>query len=203
MSLFITFEGIEGSGKSTQAKRLYEWLISQGYDCVFTMEPGGTQISKKIRAILLDNENTGLCDIAELFLYLADRAQDVEEVIKPALLNNKIVVADRFIDSTIAYQGGGRGLTNLTILNNLATQSISPNLTILIDITAETGFHRLKHRDRIELEGADFYHRVRAEYLKIASANPDRIKVVNGSLPPDEIENEIRKLVEPLLKEKR
>ena len=201
MSLFITFEGVEGSGKSTQAKRLYDWLASQGYECVFTIEPGGTKISEKIRDILLDNENRSLCRLAELFLYLADRAQDIEEIIKPALLNNKIVIADRFIDSTIAYQGGGRQISEQSIkeMNGLATQGIIPTLTLLIDIQPEEGFKRLICRDRMEIEAEAFYQRVRAKYLELAKEDPDRIKVVNGNLSPDEIEIEIRKLVLPLL----
>lgn len=201
MSLFITFEGIEGCGKSTQAERLYRWLCSQGYASVLTREPGSTKSSEKIRELLLNNRNTNLSKFAELFLYLADRAQHVEEVIKPALLAKKIVIADRFSDSTIAYQGEGRGILEKSIkdMNAMATQGITPNLTILIDIPPEEGFRRIKRKDRIELESEDFYRRVRSEYLKIARENPDRVKVLDGTLPPEEIEKEIRKLVETLL----
>ena len=203
MSLFITFEGIEGSGKITQAKRLQDWLISQGYECVFTMEPGGTKISEKIRDILLDNKNKGMSRFAELFLYLADRAQDVEKVIKPALLSNRIVIADRYADSTFAYQGKGRGILERSIktMNSLATQGIIPNLTILIDITPEVGFKRISHRDRMEAELEDFYRSVRSKYLEIAHKNPDRVKVVDGTLAQDEVEKGVRKLVDPLLQD--
>ncbi len=199
--LFISFEGIEGSGKSTQAEKLYKWLNSEGYDCIFTKEPGGTEISKKIRNILLDKENTELAELAELFLYLADRAQHIKEVIEPALFDGKIVITDRFFDSTIAYQGKGREISEEQIrtMNEIATDGISPNLTILIDIFPKKGLKRIKCKDRMELESEDFYKRVRQEYLKIADENPNRVKVFNGVLSPEEIEKDIRKVIKPLL----
>jgi dTMP kinase len=201
VSLFVTFEGIEGSGKSTQAERLYSWLTSQGYDCVFTREPGGTNISKKIREVLLDTENKALCGLAELFLYLADRAQDVAEVINPALSAGKIVIADRFFDSTVAYQGKGRGISQRSIedLNAMATQGVKPDLTILVDISPEDGLARLQHRDRMESEPDDFHHRVRTRYLEIADRDHDRVRVLDGTLAADEIEKQVRELVQPLL----
>ncbi len=204
-SLFITFEGIEGSGKSTQAKRLYKWLISQGYDCIFTKEPGGTEISQKIRKILLDNKNTKLSEFTELFLYLADRAQHIKEVIEPALSDGKIVITDRFSDSTLAYQGKGRGIPEKQVnaMNEIATHRIVPNLTILIDIFPADGLKRIKHKDRIELESEDFYQRVRQEYMRIADENPDRVKVFDGTLLPEEIKQKIREIVKPLLKRRK
>lgn len=200
MSLFITFEGIEGSGKSTQAKRLYKWLSLKKYDCVFTQEPGGSEISESIRKILLNKDNKNLSKFTELFLYLADRAQNVEEIIRPALLSNKIVIADRFIDSTIAYQGGGRGISEdlIKMLNDLVTYKIIPDLTILLDIPPKIGLKRLKKKDRLESEGEEFFSKVREAYLELAKKN-SRIKVIDGSLLPDEIEVEIRELVKPLL----
>jgi dTMP kinase len=197
----VTFEGIEGSGKSTQAERLYKWLTLQGYDCVFTREPGGTKISGKIREVLLDNENKALCGLAELFLYLADRAQDVDEIIKPALSTGKIVIADRFFDSTIAYQGKGRGISQQSIedLNIVATQGIKPDLTVLVDISPGIGLARLQHKDRMESEPDDFHHRVRTKYLEIADRDPDRVKVLDGTLSVDEIEKQVRELVQSLL----
>ncbi|MCK4307375.1 dTMP kinase [candidate division WOR-3 bacterium] len=201
--LFISFEGIEGSGKSTQAERLYKWLKSKGYDCVFTKEPGGTPVSEKIRNILLDTKNDKLSELAELFLYLADRAQHIKEVIEPALSNGKIVITDRFSDSTLAYQGKGRRIKEEQVkpMNEIATDGIVPDLTILIDILPVEGLKRIKRKDRIELESEDFYQRIRQEYLKIAKENPDRVKVFDGTLPPEKIEKNIREVINPLLKE--
>jgi len=200
--LFIAFEGIEGSGKSTQAERLYKWLSSQGYDCVLTKEPGGTEICQKIRNILLDKKNDKLSKFAELFLYLADRAQHVEEVVKPALQSNRIVIGDRFRASTLAYQGGGRGIDKelLCKLNELATQKIEPDITILLDIPPECGLSRIKRGDRIEVEQLEFHSRVRAEYLRIANKNKNKIKVIDGTLPVDEIALQVKEFVKPLLK---
>ncbi|MCK4352552.1 dTMP kinase [candidate division WOR-3 bacterium] len=200
--LFITFEGIEGSGKSTQAERLYKWLTSQGYDCIFTKEPGGTDISKKISNILLDEKNDKLSKFTEFFLYLADRAQNVAEIIKPALLKHKIVIADRFSDATLAYQGGGRGIPVKLIkdMNAIATQGLIPDITILIDLPPEQGLSRIKRKDRIELESRDFHYRVRAKYLEIVRANPERVKMLDGALKPDKLEIRVKELVKPLLK---
>jgi len=200
--LLITFEGIEGCGKSTQARSLYEWLKSQGYDCIFTKEPGGTSITQKIRDILLDKKNRDLSEWAEFFLYLADRAQDVSEVIKPALLAGKIVIADRFSDATMAYQGAGRGISVKLIkdMNAIATQGIIPDFTILIDVSPEQGFKRIECRDRMELESKEFHSRVRGEYLKIAREKSNRVKVLDGTLKVEELVEQIRSLVKPLLK---
>ncbi|MDI6840752.1 MAG: dTMP kinase [bacterium] len=206
--LFIAFEGIEGSGKSTQAKLLYKWLINQGYDCMLTKEPGGTDIGKKIRSVLLDPKHKELSIETELFLYLADRAQHVAEVITSALSNHQIVITDRFSDSTIAYQGGGRGICDKLIkeLNTVATHSIMPDLTVIIDMPPECGFSRIKRGhasrkgDRIELEHIDFHKRVRSKYLRIAKENKSRVRVVDGGLPAAKIASQIKDLVKPLLK---
>jgi dTMP kinase len=200
--LFISFEGLEGSGKSTQAKRLYEWLISKGYKCVFTQEPGGNEITKKIRAILLDRKNEKLTYMAELLLYLADRAQNVEEIIKPALKSRKIVITDRFSDSTVAYQGGGRELALSVIkdLNRIATSGIKPDLTIFLDIPPKKGLARIKNKDRMESETIKFYERVRERYVEIVKKEPERIKVVNGDSNIKEIEQKIQTIVKAKLK---
>ncbi|MDD2891070.1 MAG: dTMP kinase [bacterium] len=199
--LFISFEGIEGCGKTTQAKRLFKYLVTQGYKCILTQEPGGTGISKKIREILLDKENKKLTPIAELFLYLADRAQHTEEVVLPALKSNKIVITDRSVDSTIAYQGGGREISMETIktLNQFVTKGITPNITILLDIEPEKGLARIKNKDRMELEKIKFYKKVRKVYLDIANKEPKRVKIINGNLKIEEIELGIRKFIQKQL----
>jgi dTMP kinase len=201
--LFITFEGTEGTGKSTQAKRLYKWLRSFKYPCIFTHEPGGEEISERIRKILL-NSRIEIIPITELFLYLAARAQHTNKVIRPALLQGKIVISDRFFDATLSYQGEGRGIPKKIIkeMNNFATGGLTPNLTIIMDIPPEEGLLRLKGKtkDRIEAEDKEFHNRVRGGYLKIARENPQRVKVVDGRKSPDVIEEEIRKLVQPLIR---
>ncbi|MDD5529675.1 MAG: dTMP kinase [bacterium] len=196
--LFISFEGIEGCGKTTQAKRLFKYLVNQGYKCILTQEPGGTGISKKIREILLDTSNKKLTPVAELFLYLADRSQHTEEVILPALKSNKIVITDRSVDSTIAYQGGGREISMETIktLNQFVTKGITPNITILLDIAPEKGLARIKNKDRMELEKIKFYKKVRGVYINIAKKEPGRVKIINGDLKIEEIELEIRKFIQ-------
>ena len=195
--LFISFEGLEGSGKTTQSKRLHKWLLSEGYKCVFTQEPGGTEIAKKIREILLDNKNKELTPAAELFLYLADRAQNVKQVIKPALKTNKVVITDRFTDSTIAYQGGGRHFPSKVLedLNCLVISGIKPDITIFLDIVPKKGLARIKSKDRMESEDLEFYERVRKVYLKLAKEEPERIKIIKGDLTIGEIEQQVRKLV--------
>lgn len=201
--LFITLEGIEGCGKSTQAKRLYGWLKEQDYDCILTKEPGATNI--EIREILLDNGNITMSKICELFLYLADRAEHVEKMIKPALEEDKIVISDRFSDSTIAYQAGGRNIPKEIVrdMNNVASCGIIPDITIVIDLGTEMGLARVEKKDRIEIESGDFHKRVRAEYLSIARENPDRVKIVDGTKSIEEIEEKVRKVVKPFLKKTR
>jgi len=192
MGIFITFEGIEGCGKTTQLRRLKERLQAAGEVVTATREPGGCPIADQMRAILLDAQNSALTPLSELLLYAAARAQHVQEVIVPALERGEIVLCDRFTDATVAYQGHGRGLDLATIeqLNRLATGGVEPKLTVLIDCPVEVGISRARARieattgareERFELESLRFHERVRAGYLKLAASFPERFLVVDGS----------------------
>lgn len=195
--LFITFEGIEGSGKTTQAERAFEAVKLDGYSCVFTREPGGTEVSEKIRSILLDKANSEMTPICELFLYLASRSQNISQTIKPALEKGDIVIADRFSDSTVAYQGGGRGLDKEMIktLNDLATDGLKPGLTILVDIDPAKGLDRSESRDRIEMESINFHRKVRREFLRIAEEEPKRVATVDGDNDSDSVHEQIMTII--------
>lgn len=192
MSFFLTFEGIEGCGKSTQLKLFKERLERTGVPVTATREPGGCPIADQMRAILLDAENTAITPTAELLLYAAARAQHVQQVIVPALDRGEFVLCDRFTDATAAYQGCGRALDFSVInqLNVLATGRVRPDLTVLIDCPVETGLSRARARiegcqgakeDRFEMESILFHQRVRDGYLDLAEANPERFLVVDGS----------------------
>lgn len=195
--IFITFEGIEGCGKSTQANLLYDFLTSKNIECVLTHEPGGTPISEKVRNILLDNKNEEMDSLTELFLYFASRAQHTVEKIKPALKSGKAVISDRYFDSTLAYQGEGRNIPNQKIaeINSFATGGLIPALTFLIDVPAEIGMSRLTTKDRIEKESLEFHNRVRGSFLTIARENKERIKIIDGMRPIEEIRKEIASIV--------
>lgn len=192
MSFFITFEGIEGCGKSTQVRLLAGKLSTQGMDVLVTREPGGCPVADKIRSILLDADNSGLTPSAELLLYAAARAQHVAEIVHPALKAGRTVICDRFTDATIAYQGYGRGLDRALIarLNADASAGTSPDLTVLLDCPVETGLKRAFARinsttgareERFELESVQFHQRVRDGYLALAAEQPNRFLVVDGS----------------------
>lgn len=192
MGYLITFEGVEGCGKTTQIRLLGEHLESLGYTVVLTREPGGCDIADKIRSILLDADNRDICPLTELLLYAAARSQHVSQVILPALKAGSIVLCDRFTDATIAYQSAGRGLDRTTVdtLNFLACQSLRPDLTVLIDCDAATGLGRAKSRiesqsgpreERFELEALEFHQRVRVGYLTLAQDEPQRFITVDGS----------------------
>jgi len=208
--LFITFEGIEGCGKSTQAKRLVNRLRELAVPLVFTLEPGGTNVGQKIRHILLDSRNKHLSPLTELLLYAADRAQHVEEVIKPALEQEKWVLCDRFFDATTVYQGYARGLDMKLIdtLNEKASPGIRPDITFLIDCAVEIGLERALKRnriqfqegqDRFERETKDFHEAVREGYLTMAMGDRERFVVIDGTLKEDELEELIFRHVEPFI----
>ena len=189
--VFITFEGVEGSGKSTQIRLLEQYLLKQGLDCFVTREPGGTPISEAIRHLLLDVNNAEMVAETELLLYLASRAQHTAEWIIPALEQGKIVICDRYTDSSLAYQGGGRKLAASVIntLTSFATRNLKPDITFLLDVDVETGQKRIRNRklDRLEEESLNFHKQVRQEYLKLAKRNQDRYIIIDGSRGMQEI----------------
>ena len=206
MSLFITFENGEGCGKSVQAKALYRRLSGFGIPVVLTHEPGGTPASQKIAKWLKWAQHIDISPLAELLMFNASRAQLIAEVIRPNLENGKIVICDRYTDSTIAYQSYGRGLDLeiVKVINNAATQGLEPDLTILLDIPAETGLARKKDRkqDRFEQEELAFHRRVRQGYLKLAANEPSRWLIVDAALPRAEVTEIIWEKVERLLSER-
>lgn len=192
---FITFEGIEGSGKSTQAKKLHEYFIAQNIASVLTREPGGTPASESIRAILIDEKIAKLEAKTELFLNFAARLEHVEKLIKPQLQQNKIVISDRFFDSTYAYQGSAFGLDEdlIDAVKKMAIQDFVPDITFLIDVPVKTAFARIVNRsdnNRYEKLGQEFHQKVRDGFLQLAKKNP-RIKVIDGTKTLQEISAEI------------
>lgn len=201
--LFITFEGVEGSGKSTQLEKLARYLRQQGKVVLTTREPGGNRLGSLIRNILLNPELMEMDDKTELLLYLAGRAQHVAEVIKPALADGQIVLCDRFSDSTLAYQGYGRGLPLKQIIdiNSWATGDLNPDLTVFLDVGTREGLKRATRReaDRIEREKLEFHQRVRKGYLELAEKFADRYTVIDASGSPDLIHTEVVKAVEKIL----
>ena len=183
---FLTFEGIEKSGKTTQADLLVDRLRAEGRDVVFTLEPGGTRLGEGARRLLLDpNLGMEVSQRAEVFLFAADRAQHIEEVIRPALDAGKLVISDRFVDSTIAYQGHGRGvdLAELNTIQEFATGGLRPDLTVLVDVDVDTSRARMEAADRLESEDDGFFERVREGYLSLWRAEPERILRVDGRMP--------------------
>jgi dTMP kinase len=203
MSLFITFEGGEGCGKSTQSRRLYRRLLKLAVPALLFHEPGVTALGKKIRRLLKWSENLNISPVAELLLFNASRAHLVTEVIKPALEKGTVVICDRYADSTTAYQGYGRGLNSAMVeaANRTGTQGIAPNLTILLDIEVEEGLARKQDRksDRFEIENKNFHQRVRGGYLKLAAAEPQRWLVIDATKSKDEIAEIIWNKVTKLL----
>ena len=198
--MFITFEGIDGCGKTTQVELLKSHFEAKGYEVISIREPGSTKISEQIREILLDSKNTELSSESEALLFASARAQIVKEVIIPSINENKIVLCDRFIDSTIAYQGYGRGmdLQNLDIINAFAIQNNNPEFTFFIDITIEESKKRLNssNLDRLETTGDEFFNNVRNGYLELTKKYPKRIHLIDGTLSIKEIHSEIIEIID-------
>jgi dTMP kinase len=191
--IFIAFEGGEGTGKSTQSQLLAKWLEQEGETVVLSREPGGTELGKDLRKILLGHETGVISPRAEALLYAADRAHHVFSVIRPGLAEGKVVISDRYFDSSAAYQGAGRVLNSGEVarISRWATESLYPTLTILIDVPAEIGLGRLQSRDRLEAEPTEFHERVRHEFLQIAMMDPERYFVVDGTQSVEEIHTQI------------
>jgi dTMP kinase len=199
---FITFEGIEGCGKSTQVELLRQHLAGIGHKVVVTREPGGCFIGEKIRDILLDLENRGMTALTELLLYEASRAQHVADVIEPALARGDTVISDRFYDASTAYQGHARGLgaDKVERLNLVATGGLRPDITIVLDLEASEGLRRLgRDLDRIESEAVDFHEKVRNGYIEIARKDPERVRLVDSSGEIEATAAEIRRIMEEFL----
>jgi dTMP kinase len=203
--IFITFEGMDGSGKTTQMHRLAERLRSLGRTVLETAEPGGPPIAQKIRRILLDSANQELSPTTEILLYFASRAQNVDQWIGPALGRGEIVLSDRFTDSSLVYQGVGRGLgiDAVSELERIACRGLKPDLTILVDVDAEASLARARSRNlaqphcetRMDDQAIEFHLKVHAAYHALAAAEPERVKVVNGRAGMDEIEREVWSIV--------
>jgi dTMP kinase len=202
--IFISFEGSEGSGKSTQARLLSDWLRTQGISTILTREPGGTPIGERIREVLLSPDHREMDPITELFLYLASRRQHIKELIEPSLKEGKIVITDRFSDSTMAYQGYGRGLDLSLIesLNRTATGGLSPDLTIVLDVDVREGLSRnlgIKS-DRLEIEDIEFHEKVRRGFIEIAKKEPKRVFIVETKNGIEKTHDEILAIVREWIK---
>lgn len=204
--VFISFEGIEGTGKSTQTKLLSQYLKAKGFSVTLTAEPGGTDISLKIRELLLSVDSRGMHPVTELLLYNASRVQHIAEIIMPALQRGDIVITDRFSDSTVAYQGYGRGIDLKLIdsLDAIAVSRLRPHLTFLLDIEVETGLKRnreINKNDRLELEDISFHEKARNGFLSIAEKEPERIKLIACSEGIAEVHKKIVNIIDTFLKD--
>jgi dTMP kinase len=199
--LFVCFEGGEGAGKSTQARLLQEWLVDAGYDVLLTFEPGDTEVGRKIRGIVLDPETGHLDDRTEALLYAADKAEHLDKVVRPALARGGIVITDRYVDSTLAYQGAGRAIPaeELESVARWATGDLRPHLTVLLDLEPQHGLTRFDERDRIEGEPLDFHVRVREAFLALAARDPQHYLVLDARDGVDAIAEQVRKRVQELL----
>lgn len=203
--LFITFEGTDGAGKTTQIQRLTADLRQASYDVCLTREPGGTPISEQIRDMLLNPDHSEMAATTELLLYAASRAQHVSEVIKPALKAGKVVISSRFADATVVYQGYGRGLDLEKIhrLNRIATDGVTPDVTFVLDLPVEIGLQRAQKRrgglDRLEREKIEFHRRLREGYQTIARQEPQRLKIIDAQVSPKRVYAQIQGLIQPLL----
>jgi dTMP kinase len=221
--MFITLEGIEGSGKSTQIQHVFNYLNNLGLKCIMTREPGGTRIGEKIRSILLDPESASMDPSAELLLYTADRIQHIQEIILPAIESGGIVICDRYFDATLAYQGAARGLDTALILNlhQLICRDLKPDLTFLLDLSPDTGLRRawrqlesgsrMDIESRFEKETLAFHERVRAGYLALAGKEPERFRIIDASQSQERVQaqiirilaSEIRRFMDPSAQDNR
>jgi dTMP kinase len=210
VALFITFEGVEGSGKTTQIRRLKTYLKRKGIPCMVTREPGGTSISDQVRKILLNPDHKDLDPLAELFLYEAARAQHIKEFIKPLLEKKGVILCDRFGDASVAYQGCGRrlGVRLVERLNRLATDGLRPDITFLLDCPTDLGLQRAIRRNevlkqekegRFEREKIQFHNRVRRGYLVLARKEPRRVKVIDTRKGEDKVFEEIRRIIDKII----
>ncbi|MCX7708857.1 MAG: dTMP kinase [Clostridia bacterium] len=202
--LFITVEGTDGAGKSTQIKLMEDYLRSQGYDILFTREPGGTSIGEKIRSLILDPKNTEMGYIAEMMLYASSRAQHVAELIKPAVMSGKVVICDRFVDSSYVYQGFGRGIDLKIVesINNIALDGTLPDITFFFDLSPEIALKRRiasTGTDRIENEKMEFHMKVYEGYKKLAALYPDRIKAIDSNRSIEEIFRDVKAWLDRVL----
>lgn len=205
--LFITFEGVDGCGKSTQIGFLAEHLEKLGHDVLLTREPGGSDISEQIRSLLLDARNSSMTPETEALLYAAARAQHVEEVIRPALQAGKTVISDRFLDSSLAYQGGGRGLGHALILmlNAPAVGILRPDLTFFLDFPPQKAFERMRRTgqyDRLERQEAAFFERLYRDFQQIQAADPERVRRIDVSGSKQETQQKIRKVMDAFLRQR-
>lgn len=199
--VFVCFEGGEGSGKSTQSRLLRAWLESEGYAVRLTFEPGDTTVGRELRRIVLDPATGAISDRTEALLYAADKAEHVDTVVLPALERGEVVITDRYVDSTLAYQGAGRSLRVAEVeqVARWATVDLRPHLTVLLDLEPEAGLRRFEGRDRIEGESLEFHRRVRGAFVEMAGADPDHYLVLDARSSVDEIEGAVRDRVRPLL----
>ena len=203
-NLFITLEGIEGAGKSTVIDFIENFITSSGYDVVKTREPGGTAIGEQIREILLNKNNDKLTDDAELLLIFAARVQHLSEIILPNLTSNKIVLCDRFIDASYAYQGAGRGIeqSKINLLENWVMPDIKPDLTFLLDLDPKIAFERTNKRsdaDRFESEDIHFFEKIRQYYLERAENEPERFRVINSELSLEDVQEQIKNILKDMV----
>jgi dTMP kinase len=201
--LFVCFEGGEGAGKSTQSRLLRDWLVERGRTVLLTFEPGDTDVGKELRRIVLDPATGELSDRTEALLYAADKAEHVDHVVLPALARGEVVVTDRYVDSTLAYQGAGRTLdvAEVEAVARWATGDLRPHLTVVLDLAPEAGLGRFAERDRIEGQSLEFHQRVRQGFLDLAAADPDHYVVLDARAPIEEIAAAIRERIAPLLEE--
>jgi len=204
--MFITLEGPEGSGKTSQIQPLAEYLHQQGYEVLTTREPGGTVIGDQIRSTLMDLRNAGMSPRTEILLFLAARAQFVDEIVRPALAQGKIVLSDRYADSTLAYQGYGHGV-DLAVLRQMlqfATGGLQPDLTLLLDVDPLEGLRRRRSSggewNRLDAYPADFHQRVRQGYLELVQAEPQRWLVIDAGQPPEQVQSALRRVILERLK---